>query len=62
MKYLVDIVATVRISGVMIDVDSFDEKVMARAAADKFSGAVRYDVVNDMDVEDSYLMNWNSLD
>ncbi len=62
MRYLVDIVATIRISGVAIEVDSFDEAKMAKAAAEKATGSIRYDTIQDADIDGEYLVNWNSLD
>ena len=62
MRYLVDVVATIRISGVMIEVDSFDETKMAKAAAEKLSGAIRYYAIQDADIEGEYLVNWNLQD
>ena len=36
MRYLVDIEVTVKVKGVMIDVDNFDQKGMATAAMQKW--------------------------
>lgn len=65
MKYLVDIVATVKIEGVMIDVGEFNPKEMTARAVEVWRGSLRAasrDLPDSVEVIEAVLENWDSRD